>query len=157
MNRIINAYGATNTNSTVTVAVDSLVDSIAAIINDIVRTNKLTPEEIICLEHKVAGTVTATCAENILRTALDMRKAERANTINIKTTTVSAKRDLRTPAQWCETFGVEVVDPDGWRNNEPSWNTPITRDMFKARYQASTVRTVDAKKFAPWKNWLEGV
>jgi hypothetical protein len=75
----------------------------------------------------------------------------------LKTTKVSAKRDIRTPAQWCEFFGVEVIDPDGWRHGkQPSWNTPITRDMFKERYFMSTVRVADKAKYAQWKHYFEG-
>jgi hypothetical protein len=69
---------------------------------------------------------------------------------------VTPKRDIRTPKEWCDFFGVEIIDPDGWRGTSPSWNTRITRDMFKSRYQASTVRTVDKEKFKVWKHYLEG-
>lgn len=73
----------------------------------------------------------------------------------LKVTRHSAKRDVRTPEQWCEFFGVEVVDPDGWRHgHQPSWDTPITRDMFKERYQMSTCRIVDANKWAQWRHFL---
>ena len=60
-----------------------------------------------------------------------------------------------TPTEWSDLFGVEVIDPDGWRGAmKPDWNTPITRDMFKTRYQMSTCRVVDKKKYAQWQHFL---
>jgi hypothetical protein len=56
------------------------------------------------------------------------------------------------PEQWCDIFGVQVIDPDGWRGTFPSWDTPITRDMFVSRYRTSTVRIVDFEKYRAWKH-----
>jgi hypothetical protein len=92
MNRIINHYGATNTSSPVTIAVDSLVDSIAWAINDIVKTNNLTPEEIICLGHKASFAVNATIAERLILAGINMRKAEREMDIATQNIVDVAKR-----------------------------------------------------------------
>ena len=58
-----------------------------------------------------------------------------------------------TPTEWCNVFGVEVIDPDGWRHGyQPDWNTRITRDMFISRFMESTTRIVNGEKYAKWKH-----
>lgn len=53
-----------------------------------------------------------------------------------------------TPASWCYKTGVEVLDPDGWRQQAPYWEEAITWDMFLSRFNESTVRIVDKEKYA---------
>jgi len=53
----------------------------------------------------------------------------------------------KTPVEWCASTGVQVLDPDGWRHQSPSWETPITWDMFLSRFNESTVRIVDKEKY----------
>lgn len=170
MNRIINTYGAPNMSNPAGEAVQRLDEELAHALRTILVNHNLSPEEIIATNHRISGAVDVVCSEQILRQAIALRKAERkkAMTVDVaaakvvefanqklKTKKVSAKRDVRTPAQWCEFFGVEVIDPDGWRHgHQPSWDTPITRDMFKERYQMSTCRIVNANKWAQWKHYL---
>lgn len=60
------------------------------------------------------------------------------------------------PTKWCDMFGVQVVDPDGWRHgHKPDWNTAITRDMFIERYNMSTTRIVDREKYRRWRHVFE--
>jgi hypothetical protein len=60
-----------------------------------------------------------------------------------------SRENRKTPAQWCEKFGVEVIDDDGWRSgsNSPSWSDPCTQDMFLSRFMVSTTRIVDKEKY----------
>jgi hypothetical protein len=53
----------------------------------------------------------------------------------------------RTPGEWCEMFGVKVVDPDGWRGRNPTWFTAIPFDMFLSRYCESTTRVLNQTVF----------
>lgn len=47
---------------------------------------------------------------------------------------------LRTPAEWCDEFGVSVIDPDGWRGDlSLPWETPITETDFWRRAMVSTL------------------
>lgn len=61
-----------------------------------------------------------------------------------------------TPAQWCEKTGVQVLDPDGWRNDgnkfKISWEIPIPWDMFLSRFNDSTTRIVDKEKYLLYKH-----
>lgn len=49
--------------------------------------------------------------------------------------------ELRTPDEWCVHYGLQVLDPDGWRGpGEPSWEEPITADEFIDRAGVSTCK-----------------
>lgn len=51
--------------------------------------------------------------------------------------------DEKKPADdWCDLLGIEVRDPDGWREDDTPWNTPITREDFMRRCMKSTVRNL---------------
>lgn len=48
---------------------------------------------------------------------------------------------MRTPDEWCELLGLDVLDPDGWRvPDSMPWGTPITRAEFEQRASISAVR-----------------
>jgi len=87
--------------------------------------------------------------------AIDVAAAKVVEFANqtLKTKRVSAKRDIRTPAQWCEKFGVQVIDPDGWDRTDPHcMDYPITQDQFIEKYQRSTAGVVDREKFLLYKH-----
>lgn len=47
----------------------------------------------------------------------------------------------RTPEQWCAEYGIDIADPDGWRNTgDPAWDEPITLPDFLRRAARSTTR-----------------
>ena len=48
--------------------------------------------------------------------------------------------ELRPAAEWCEVYGVEVLDPDGWRHDRTPWDAPITSESFLERAMVSTIR-----------------
>ena len=50
---------------------------------------------------------------------------------------------LRTPDEWCDLLGVQVLDPDGWDRSdfERSWAEPISRLDFERRLMVSTIST----------------
>ena len=49
-----------------------------------------------------------------------------------------------TPADWQRIIGVQVLDPDGWRDGSifgaKDWNAPVTRAEFLQRAGLSTVK-----------------
>jgi hypothetical protein len=48
--------------------------------------------------------------------------------------------DLRTPQAWCDRYGLDIRDTDGWRGKDAlSWETPITLPDFWHRFGQSTV------------------
>lgn len=164
MNRVINNYGALNINNGVGYSVELLTDRLASDILTLIDKHHLSPEEIIALEHKVVGCVATTCAENILREAIKMRKTVDIS-VSIKVDTTKLKEKLvkirhtaylknhKTPAEWCAIFGVEVIDPDGWDRKDPNcMSYPITQDQFIEKYQRSTVGVVDRAKFFPFRH-----
>lgn len=60
-----------------------------------------------------------------------------------------------TPAEWCVLFGVEVVDPDGWRGTDgPAWEHPITLEGFAKRFVCSTVRILNSQKYQALRAFL---
>jgi len=47
--------------------------------------------------------------------------------------------DRRTPEEWCEQYGLIVLDPDGWRTpGAPAWTDPIGLAEFYHRAIEST-------------------
>ena len=54
---------------------------------------------------------------------------------------VEPQPDKRTPEQWCAEYGIDIADPDGWRNTgDPAWDEPITLPDFLRRAARSTCR-----------------
>lgn len=47
---------------------------------------------------------------------------------------------LRTPEQWCEVTGVEILDPDGWRMDGQHFEEPIGFEEFERRLVYCTIR-----------------
>lgn len=56
------------------------------------------------------------------------------------------------PQQWCHKFGVEVIDPDGWRTAKMDYHTPITQDQFVSLFCRSTTGFVDRQKYTMYKH-----
>jgi hypothetical protein len=55
------------------------------------------------------------------------------------------------PATWMKIKNILVLDPDGWRSDNKSFNAPLTEDEWKWRQQRSTCmvkneKIVDEKK-----------
>lgn len=46
----------------------------------------------------------------------------------------------RTPDEWSAAKGIEVRDPDGWRNEGRDWNEPVTEAEFNRLCGPSTIR-----------------
>lgn len=155
MNRITNHYGALNTDTGAGFRCDEITSQLYKDISQLINSHRLDADEIMALEHQLHTTVGSACSEHILRFGLNTRKAERASTTLpaplIENKRIENKR--MTPKQWSELFGVEVIDPDGWRNGSNiTWLTPITQDMFIARYNASTVRVIDRERHQQWRH-----
>lgn len=165
MNRIVNNYGAVNNLSLLLAEMLSLQETVETRVRDIIANNDLTPEEIICLEHKLIGSVSAECAVGILRKAINMRKAEREadkKTIDVDATVTKrgcSPDNRKTPVQWSDKFGVEVVDPDGWdrasKDWQAEWNRPLTQSQFIEKFQRSTTRVVDRVKYQTYKHLFQ--
>jgi hypothetical protein len=47
---------------------------------------------------------------------------------------------LKTPAEWADEFGYEILDPDGWRIDGKSFEEPVDVREFGWRWAISTVR-----------------
>jgi len=64
--------------------------------------------------------------------------------------------NLKTPAEWCEKFGVEIIDPNGWnRKNPNSMEIPISCQTFRDKYWLSTTHIADRTKYDEYKHLLE--
>ena len=51
--------------------------------------------------------------------------------------------DRRPPEEWCERYGLIVLDPDGWRTpGAPAWTDPIGLAEFHERSLLSTLKDV---------------
>lgn len=88
----------------------------------------MTPEEISQL-RKVAP-----AAADFLESVKPVERRERI----AKAPEQAVKR---TPEEWCEQYGVDILDPDGWRGkNDPPWTEPITLADFYDRALHCTVR-----------------
>lgn len=77
MNRITNKYGAEDISNPVGQSASELGETIHRNVTEFIRFHNLTPDEILSFEHHLLYSLTAACAESVLRTALNMRKAER--------------------------------------------------------------------------------
>ena len=77
MNRITNKYGAEDQKTAEGKAAGELGETFHRNVTEFIRFHKLTPDEIISLEHHLLYSLTAACAESVLRGALNMRKEER--------------------------------------------------------------------------------
>ena len=47
------------------------------------------------------------------------------------------------PVTWCKLMKVKILDPDGWREDNKSWEAPLTRVDFLARAAKSTTNRLD--------------
>ena len=57
--------------------------------------------------------------------------------------------EKRTAEQWCEEYGVDIADPDGWRHPDaPAWDEPITLADFYQRVSQSTTRVVGEERLS---------
>jgi muconolactone delta-isomerase len=46
---------------------------------------------------------------------------------------------VMSPQQWCDVYGVRIIDPDGWRSRDaPPWDQPITLVEFARRARICT-------------------
>jgi hypothetical protein len=55
----------------------------------------------------------------------------------------SSAEVLKTPEEWCQIEGVQILDADGWRGRGGrDWNDPITRAEFQERLITCTQRSV---------------
>ena len=43
---------------------------------------------------------------------------------------------------WCGLFGIQIIDPDGWRSGGPTLDTRITLKDFNARIGISTISSI---------------
>lgn len=55
--------------------------------------------------------------------------------------------DRRTPAEWEQELGIQVIDADGWADKK-DWTKPITREEFESKAALSTVIS------EPSNSWL---
>lgn len=82
-----------------------------------------------------------------VRKAMLGRAAERSSELATEVNELRV-RELRAPVEWEKEFKIEVRDPDGWRFDRrgengwkaQEWDVPMTRDEFRQRAAASTVR-----------------
>ena len=59
--------------------------------------------------------------------------------------TSEATEDLKSPKEWETFYGVQVLDPDGWRSNIPGYEARSYEDLidaaeFTKRFTYSTVK-----------------
>jgi hypothetical protein len=82
-----------------------------------------------------------------VRRDLGDKVEEEEATADIKLVDVSGRGGgdtiLKRPKEWSEELGIEIVDPDGWRDRQHprSFLDPISRAEFEQRASYSTVRT----------------
>jgi hypothetical protein len=51
---------------------------------------------------------------------------------------------LRNAHEWAEHYGTQILDPDGWREDNTPLETPISQDDFLRRWSMSTVSLIPA-------------
>lgn len=65
-------------------------------------------------------------------------------------TETNDKGPSMTPQDWCDHFGVTILDPDGWRYGSPygckSFFDPLNREDFLRRYALSTATIMPSEK-----------
>lgn len=87
-------------------------------------------------------------APGLVDAILGARPVERRERV----VSVPESAELRTPEEWGELYGVDIMDPDGWRSADaPAWTEPITLADFYERALRCTVRncaTVDWQRIA---------
>ena len=50
--------------------------------------------------------------------------------------------DLRTPDEWCAAYGIQIMDPDGWRGSKGRpWTDPIDVVEFQRRLWICTINS----------------
>lgn len=49
---------------------------------------------------------------------------------------------IKTPADWAIDYGIDIVDPDGWRHDGKDINVPISQGEFERRMNESTINPV---------------
>lgn len=51
--------------------------------------------------------------------------------------------DVLRPEEWCDRYGLIILDPDGWRTHDaPDWNEPVTLGVFHTLLATSTANAV---------------
>jgi hypothetical protein len=153
MNRIVNQFGAPNMENTLGCQVQQLSEQLAFDMRTIMMNNALEPDEIIAFERQMVQCVADVSEKTLLfKAAVIRQQKHRADAASPKVKTFNR----RTPAQWCEFFGLQVIDPDGWPlDGSPSWDTPISGGDFKERCHRSTCRVVNPENYFRWKHYLD--
>ena len=64
--------------------------------------------------------------------------------------------ELRLPEAWVEFEGIEILDPDGWREDGKSYDEPISHAEFLERAYRSTIRIQTEKLRIPETRWDRG-
>ena len=162
MNRITNRFGAANFDNSIGYNADQMGIRLERDMREFIKTHKLSPDEIIAFEHKMVLSVSSTSSEALILEAIEMRKNEKA--INVEAVVGHSfandrmKNEMRksirkTPAQWCDKFGVILMDPDGWdRSDSKCLDYPITQDQFIDKYQRSTGAIGNKETYAKWRH-----
>jgi hypothetical protein len=137
MNKVFNEFGVLRRDNGVAQMVDKALMACETELDKIVAAYDFTPIEMRCLADYVTLSFQSHISTEVMRKGIAMRK-----TVNPK---------YKKPSEWAELTGVEILDPDGWRNGGPSWETPIPWDMFLSRYNESTVRVVDKVRYKAYQ------
>jgi len=151
MNKVFNEFGTIRHDNGVGGMTNKAIKNFCEELSKLAFAYELNGVEIRCLADYVNSSMSAHFAEATLRKGIAMREAQR-KAARVDTVPQPTKRDLRTPTQWCDFFGVFVIDPDGWRDRELSFYEPITCDMFLDMFRRSTVKIVDQQKYYQWKH-----
>lgn len=52
--------------------------------------------------------------------------------------------ERRSPHQWCRDLDASILDWDGWRDGDRSWDEPIGREEFDRRL---LLCTIDSRRY----------